>query len=50
LKHVHVHDLDLKCAVHVYAVAGRERTAVASTLLKLLRSADWSGQAKAGST
>jgi DNA-binding transcriptional LysR family regulator len=50
LKHVPVDGLDLKCVVNVYGVAGRQRTAAGTTLLKLLRSADWSGQAKARST
>ncbi len=42
LKHVHVDGLDLKCAVSIYSVTGRQRSAVAGTLLKLLRANDWS--------
>ena len=42
LKHVHVDGLDLKCAISVYSVTGRQRSVVASTLLKLLRANDWS--------
>jgi DNA-binding transcriptional LysR family regulator len=42
LKHVHVDGLDLKCPISVYGVAGRQRSAVAGTLLKLLRANDWS--------
>ena len=42
LKHVHVDGLDLKCAISVYSVSGRQRSVVASTLLKLLRANDWS--------
>jgi DNA-binding transcriptional LysR family regulator len=35
-------DLDLRRTVHLYGVAGRQRTAVANTAMKLLRSFDWS--------
>ncbi|TGS89774.1 LysR family transcriptional regulator, partial [Mesorhizobium sp. M2D.F.Ca.ET.178.01.1.1] len=35
-------DLDVSRIVSVYAVAGRQRSPVATTLLNLLRSADWS--------
>jgi hypothetical protein len=45
LKHVRIDGLDLECTVHAYGVAGRQRTPAASTLLKLLRSADRSGNA-----
>jgi len=44
LKHVHVDGLDLKCAISIYSVTGRQRSAVAGTLLKLLRANDWSTQ------
>jgi DNA-binding transcriptional LysR family regulator len=37
-----VNGIDLRRSVYLYGVAGRERTAVASTLLKLVRAADWS--------
>ena len=46
LKHVLVDGLDLKCAISVYSVTGRQRSAVASTFLKLLRANDWSGLEK----
>ena len=35
-------DLDVSRIVSVYAVAGRQRAPVATTLLNLLRAADWS--------
>lgn len=41
LKQIRLDGLDLRCAVSVYGVAGRQRSPVASTFLKLLRSADW---------
>jgi DNA-binding transcriptional LysR family regulator len=34
--------VDLRRTVYVYGVAGRQRSAVASTILKKLRAADWS--------
>lgn len=37
-----VDGLDLKRTVSLYAVAGRPRSCVASTFMKLLRAADWS--------
>jgi DNA-binding transcriptional LysR family regulator len=37
-----ISDLDLRRTVYVYGVAGRQRTAVGGTLLKMLRAADWS--------
>ncbi len=46
LKHVHVSGLDLKCAISIYGVIGRQRSAVANTLLKLLRASDWSAVEK----
>ena len=36
-----VNGIDLRRSVYLYEVAGRERTAVASMLLKLVRAADW---------
>jgi len=42
LKRANVDGLDLRRTVHLYGVAGRERTAVASAVLRLLRGADWS--------
>jgi DNA-binding transcriptional LysR family regulator len=37
-----IEDLGLERTVHVYGVAGRQRSPAAATLLKLLRAADWS--------
>ena len=37
-----VDKLDLNRTVYLYGVAGRQRTAVASTLMKMLRASDWS--------
>ena len=37
-----VNGVDLRRTVYVYGVAGRQRSAVASTILKKLRAADWS--------
>jgi hypothetical protein len=37
-----VDGLDIRRTVHLYGVAGRERTAVASAVMRMLRSADWS--------
>ena len=33
--------LDARRTVHLYGVAGRERTAVASAVMRMLRGADW---------
>jgi hypothetical protein len=41
LHFIAVEDLHLIRTVRVYAVAGRERSAAANTLLKMLRCADW---------
>lgn len=41
LKRVRVNGFDVHRTVRLYGVAGRERTAVATAILKLLRSADW---------
>lgn len=41
LTFVQVNGLDLSRTVSVYAVAGRQRTAVASAFIKLLRASDW---------
>jgi hypothetical protein len=32
----------MRRTVHLYGVAGRERTAVASAVMRMLRGADWS--------
>jgi len=37
-----VDGLDVSRTVFLYGVAGRQRTPVASTLMKMLRAADWS--------
>ena len=37
-----INDFELTRTIHLYAVAGRERTAVASAALKLLRASNWS--------
>jgi DNA-binding transcriptional LysR family regulator len=42
LARVPINGLDLSRTVYVYGVAGRQRTAVGSAMLKMLRAADWS--------
>jgi DNA-binding transcriptional LysR family regulator len=42
LRHLEVDGLALRRTVSVYGIAGRRRSPVATTLLNLLRSADWS--------
>ena len=37
-----VNGLALARPVHLYGVAGRQRTAVAALVMKMLRAADWS--------
>jgi DNA-binding transcriptional LysR family regulator len=37
-----VNGIDLRRTLYVYGVAGRQRSAVASAMLKMLRAADWS--------
>jgi DNA-binding transcriptional LysR family regulator len=41
LKRTAVDGLDARRTVHLYGVAGRERTAVASAMMRMLRGADW---------
>jgi DNA-binding transcriptional LysR family regulator len=41
LKRATVDGLDARRTVHLYGVAGRERTAVASAMMRILRGADW---------
>ena len=41
LKRSAVDGLDARRTVHLYGVAGRERTAVASAVMRMLRGADW---------
>jgi DNA-binding transcriptional LysR family regulator len=42
LKRAKVDGLDIRRTVRLYGVAGRERTAVASAVMRMLRGADWS--------
>jgi len=42
VKRVPVTGLDLRRTVSLYGVAGRQRTPVANTIMKILRAADWS--------
>ena len=42
LLRIAVTDIDLKRTIHLYGVAGRQRTAVASAMMKMLRAYDWS--------
>jgi len=41
LKRTSVEGLDSRRTVHLYSVAGRQRTAVASAVMRMLRGADW---------
>jgi DNA-binding transcriptional LysR family regulator len=41
LKLLPVKGLELRRTIHLYGVAGRQRTAAASAVLKMLRAADW---------
>ena len=41
LKRAPVEGLDARRTVNLYGVAGRERTAVASAVMRMLRGADW---------
>jgi DNA-binding transcriptional LysR family regulator len=41
LKRTTVGGLDARRTIHLYGVAGRERTAVASAVMRMLRGADW---------
>ena len=42
LRQAPVKGVELRRTIYLYGVAGRERTAVASAVLKMLRAADWS--------
>ncbi len=42
LKRANLDGFDFRRTVHLYGVAGRERTAVASAVMRMLRGADWS--------
>jgi DNA-binding transcriptional LysR family regulator len=44
LKQAPVKGMEMRRTVYLYGVAGRQRTAVASAILKLLRATDWSRQ------
>jgi hypothetical protein len=37
-----VDDFEVKRTVYLYGVAGRQRTAVAAAMMKMLRAYDWS--------
>jgi DNA-binding transcriptional LysR family regulator len=41
LKRAPVEGLDARRTIHLYGVAGRERSAVASAIMRMLRGADW---------
>jgi DNA-binding transcriptional LysR family regulator len=41
LKKLPVKGMELRRTVYLYGVAGRQRTAAASAVLKMLRAADW---------
>jgi hypothetical protein len=41
LKRTRVDGLDARRTIHLYGIAGRERTAVASAVMRMLRGADW---------
>jgi len=47
LARIAVEDFELKRTIHLYGVAGRQRTAVASAMMKMLRAYDWSSYAAA---
>ncbi len=42
LKRIDIADIDLERTVYLYGVAGRQRTAVAGAMMKMLRAYDWS--------
>ena len=46
LRRVPLSGFDLRRTIAVYGIAGRRRSAVASTLLNMLRAADWSAYAR----
>ena len=47
IKLLSIAGLDLKRTVYLYGVAGRQRSAAASALIRLMRAGDWSAQAAA---
>jgi DNA-binding transcriptional LysR family regulator len=42
LKRIEIADIDIQRTVYLYGVAGRQRTAVAGAMMKMLRAYDWS--------
>ena len=48
LKRTTVEGLDARRTVHLYGVAGRERTAVASAIMRMLRGTDWGANRSPG--
>ena len=42
IKLIEVDGFDMQRTVYVYAVAGRQRSMAASTLIKMMRASDWS--------
>jgi hypothetical protein len=42
VKRITIAGLDLQRTVSLYGVAGRQRTAVANMIMKMLRASDWS--------
>jgi DNA-binding transcriptional LysR family regulator len=47
LVRIAMEDVELKRTIYLYGVAGRQRTAVASAMMKMLRAYDWMGYAAA---
>ena len=47
LVRIAMEDVELKRTIYLYGVAGRQRTAVASAMMKMLRAYDWTGYAAA---
>jgi hypothetical protein len=45
--HVPVNGFDLSRSVYLYGVAGRQRSTVAATMMKMVRAANWSRYADA---
>ena len=47
LARIAVQDIELKRTIYLFSVAGRQRTAAASAMMKMLRAYDWSRYAAA---
>jgi hypothetical protein len=47
LRVIDVEGLDFKRTIYLYGVAGRQRSAAASALIRLMRAGDWSAHAAA---